>query len=61
MEKGKSVAVPAAQTDLFSDRSRRSMTWSQIPDSARARVLERVAQLLLASNDGPNNDGDDDE
>ncbi len=55
MAKRKSVAPPTAQARLFNDRNRSSMSWSQIPDLAKARVLERLADLLRASNEGPQN------
>ena len=55
MAKRKSVALPTAQPGLFNDRKRSSMSWSQIPDLAKPRVLERLAELLRASNEGPKN------
>jgi len=60
MAKRKSVAAPAVQPDLFSDRDRCAMSWSMIPDLAKARVLERLAQLLRASSEGSENgEGED--
>ena len=36
------------------------MSWSMIPDLAKARVLERLAQLLRASSEGSENgEGED--
>jgi hypothetical protein len=49
MAKKSSAALPPAQPDLFGDRNRIVMTWIQVPELAKARVLERLAQLLLAS------------
>jgi len=56
MAKKASAVLPPAQADLFGDPNRSAMSWSQIPQFAKARVLERLAQLLRASHGGPDND-----
>jgi hypothetical protein len=46
----KTIAVPsvrAVQTTLFRPRSHSAPSWDRMPDAAKARVVEALAQLLL--------------
>jgi hypothetical protein len=49
MNKRKPRSLPALQTSLFCGRDRRAMTWDRIPEPARQRIVEQLAQLLRES------------
>ena len=49
MSKKRQRSLPGLQTSLFCGRDRRAMTWDRIPEPARQRVIERLAQLLRES------------
>jgi hypothetical protein len=49
MSQKKLSRLPALQASLFCDRDRRAMSWARIPEPARQRIVERLAQLLRES------------
>jgi hypothetical protein len=56
MTQKKSPRLPALQANLFCDCDRRAMSWDRIPQLARQRILERLAQLLRESCETLDND-----